>query len=254
MNLPCAAARVAPEHPFHDGLPQHPRFVGIRVEVHMAGEKRGKGAKKVHVRCRPRRKHAAENAAAQPRPGGSSGAGTVIRLFGGAALKAHILQQWPFSDERGKLDIEALSQAPGRLIDAWLRTCDALWRDTKNPLLAWLAYSEARRGDRPVPGWVSEYLDEVAHTLLLLSDDPPSQQVWERVGEALGMKRPGRSGAGTVFSRFWRIVHKLGLSEAVERALAAGHKTYIAHQDVAHEHGLSSSTVRRAHRKKSRTS
>ena len=75
------------------------------------------------------------------------------------------------------------------------------YENTKNPLYVWQAYQEARAAGITVPEWILEYLDESAAALWELrsrSEKLPNPTA--AIAEALRLKKPGRSGSGTVFS------------------------------------------------------
>ena len=132
--------------------------------------------------------------------------------------------------------------------------CEHLYTETGNALFAWEAYRCCRKFNRPVPGWVADYLAGVAQRLGALADAAEKRTTLERseadLSVALGMRRTGRSGRGTPFARYAVQFRDFLLAEAVEeemRLSGIGHEK--ACMVVAREKDASASTVSRAYRR-----
>ena len=71
-----------------------------------------------------------------------------------------------------------------------------------NPLYVFECFWFLRQIGHPIPEWVLEYFEHSAEKLLAIPGNPTSPS--SAIAEALGMKKPGRSGAGNVFSTYRR--------------------------------------------------
>ena len=128
----------------------------------------------------------------------------------------------------------------------------AAYERGSNPLDVWWAYCEARDSGQPVPDWVMTYFDRCAVALMNLAEafavgrsvTAPSTAI----AEAFKMKRPGKSGRGSVFSEF---VHRTWIfyGGTVALYMRQGDKETYAIEDVARKNGVSVPTVRRAWKK-----
>jgi hypothetical protein len=163
-------------------------------------------------------------------------------------IVAHLLQSHRPVTEPGKwkelrhYDQVLQSDIAKRFIDLQR----SKYADTRNPLYAWRAFQEARGFDLPVPSWVLEYLDGAARNLYNLTSTKrrPSKAA-SAIAEAIGMKRKGKTGAGTVFSRHDET-QDLMIACEVHWRLDWGHKLTYAYEYVADKHRISSATVSRA--------
>ena len=147
-------------------------------------------------------------------------------------------------------DIDA--QRPRVIAERMIESARVSYELDGNPLHAWRGYIEARQSGEPVPDWVSTYLDRCAVALLNMAtaekhvqrDAEPSTAI----AEAFEMKRPGRSGRGSVFSEFknnmWLVYGSM-----VAHNMRHGDKQTHAIEDVARANGVSVATVRRAYKK-----
>src|SRR4051812_24824043 len=82
-----------------------------------------------------------------------------------------------------------------------------MYEATNNPMFVWAAYATCRHYGDDLPAWVLEYFDRSAAALEALTDKPGESTRRRRkrqlkrpttaITEALGFKRPGRSGRGT---------------------------------------------------------
>ena len=128
---------------------------------------------------------------------------------------------------------------------------DAYERDG-NPLDVWSAYCEARESGLPVPDWILTYLDRCAVALLNLgSDSAHGKSVTvpsAAIAEAFEMKRPGKGGRGSVFSKFTNR-RWIFYGGTVALYMRQGDQETDAIEDVARKNGVSAATVRRAYKK-----
>jgi hypothetical protein len=119
-----------------------------------------------------------------------------------------------------------------------------------NSLRAWNVYRMYRLMGRPIPDWVLEYFDRAGDALMALQSEHDRGAVKNpavAIAEALGMKKPGRSGAYNVFSDMDRERRKwLGYAAEVKGHIEQGSKEDIAIEFVAKTAGVHYSTVYRA--------
>jgi hypothetical protein len=122
-----------------------------------------------------------------------------------------------------------------------------LYEIDKNPLYAWHEYYIRREFDEPIPDWVLEYFDRVASKLLQATEPGSKADVQAAAAEALELKKPGKTGAGTKFTKFRTAPEWAEHAYAVYKKLQGGAvKLDAAFGEVAQEKGVSNSTVRRA--------
>ena len=81
--------------------------------------------------------------------------------------------------------------------DKVLEDLEGLYEETRNPLYAWAAIEECRKGNiprRPLPDWCRNYLETVACELLTLaeSDGEPSKKAGH-MAAALALTRRGKN-------------------------------------------------------------
>ena len=81
--------------------------------------------------------------------------------------------------------------------DKVLEDLEGLYEETRNPLYAWAAIEECRKGNiprRPLPDWCRNYLETVACELMTLaeSDGEPSKKAGH-VAAALALTRRGKN-------------------------------------------------------------
>jgi hypothetical protein len=134
-----------------------------------------------------------------------------------------------------------------------ISTDERLFASSGNPLHAWDAYSRTRRIGDPIPGWVLDYFDAAVGGLgILLASaqrGEPIKAPAARVAEALGFKKGGRSGRGTIFSDYCTTMFDWGwarIGVQVADLVTSGEKREHALEVVADIEGISESTVDRA--------
>jgi hypothetical protein len=123
----------------------------------------------------------------------------------------------------------------------------ALHQDSNNPIHAWNAYRRCRQKGIGIPEWVFACFDRSAANIMHLQS---AEGAGEKVGSsdiavALEMKKAGRSGRGTVFSKA-RSIKWVELALAVIDRLADGDQEYWAIDHVARAKNLSYASVNRA--------
>ena len=127
-----------------------------------------------------------------------------------------------------------------------------------NPLHVWSAYCAVRELGQPVPDWILAYFDRCAVALLNLAgsdnftgrarDGERVTKPSTAIAQAFEMKRPGRSGRGSVFSEFTNKTWLLR-GATVEMYMGHGDKEIFAIEEVARQNGVSETTVRRDFKK-----
>lgn len=88
----------------------------------------------------------------------------------------------------------------------WLK---AAFEEEDNPLFAWAAFHTAREKKLPIPEWVLRYLDGTAKRLF---NKPKKKEVPVHVSHALRIRTYGK---GSSFSRFFDVLNRLRVVEAV---------------------------------------
>jgi hypothetical protein len=138
---------------------------------------------------------------------------------------------------------------PRRRVVFARRDGPAAYEVTGNPMYAWEALHA--RADRSVPAWVLEYLQAAASRLLALTSKPNKIPSSSAISEALGFKRPGRSGGGTALSDYSsgrRLARLVAAARVYMLVHDEGHKPDFAAEQVARKGGLHPSTVARHYR------
>jgi hypothetical protein len=122
-----------------------------------------------------------------------------------------------------------------------------LFLETKNPLYAWKAIEHARGFNYPIPNELLNFLFETAHAIIKIAQNPPRPaQRPLAIAKALKLHKTG-AGQGSAFTDYSRRLQdrKLALVTAEKIDYYGPEKADYAFDDIAKEHGISKSTVRR---------
>src|SRR5258708_3969119 len=123
------------------------------------------------------------------------------------------------NDDRAELQRRAQQAA--------VNAAERQYRESKNPLFVFEAYSHCRHEGLAIPDWVFRYFDDVAKALGALVDqtragpaiDEPNRQISEAFGIAAGRGQP------TMFARFvdrWQNWEWLSLAVNVDEYMRSG--------------------------------
>jgi hypothetical protein len=127
------------------------------------------------------------------------------------------------------------------LVRKWL----SLFLKTKNPIYAWRAYENARRLKLPVPCEVIQYLDDVAHQLIKIANNPPTAKVRPlEIAKALGLGKRG-AGAASLFKDYTERQRARKIAMETFEEIKKSGKEYVVYQEIAENYRSSESTVRR---------
>lgn len=118
----------------------------------------------------------------------------------------------------------------------------------RNPLSLWRAYHACRADSLPIPKEILSYFDRIAAKFWKLSErgHPPPTSPSSAIAEALEMKRPGKSGRGTVFTSYDLSGQAALASEAAQERQSIYSKRYLAFKRVAKAHGTTEAKVKAA--------
>jgi len=122
-----------------------------------------------------------------------------------------------------------------------------LFLETKNPIYAWKAIEHARGFNYPIPDEILDFLYETAHAIIKIAQNPqrPAQRPLA-IAKALKLHKTG-AGQGSAFTDYKRRLQdiRIALDTARKIDYYGSGKSDYAFDDIAKEHGISKSTVRR---------
>ncbi len=111
---------------------------------------------------------------------------------------------------------------------------------SKNPLMAWEAFSVSRKYDMPTPEWILEYFDRVAVNLERCGEQESTTA--KTLGRVFEITKRGR---GTFFSWRSNLPPKVAIARQVSQDIEAGHKKSAVIFDIAKKTECSETTVRK---------
>jgi len=127
------------------------------------------------------------------------------------------------------------------LVQKWL----SLFLETNNPIYAWRTYQNARNLREDVPDEVLKYLDNVAHQIVKIANNPPSAKDRPlEIAKALGLGKRG-AGAGSQFNDYTDRQNARKMAMETFEKLGQSDKEYAVYQEIADKYKSSESTVRR---------
>lgn len=206
-----------------------PRFVGEEVSETTETSRELEGMLRTTVALRPERELNAPGAHERPSPETQD---ATTRLTG--------------EPEKGWYAApEILDAIECSFWEALVRRLEVEHRESGNALYAWKTWALAREFKRPLPEWVSEYLDTCAGRLLACAERPPTN-VGRALGRALGFLVS--RGRGSEFSAFAALRRHVGIADTVRLAREGGATWEQAFARAAKLHEMSETTVRAAWR------
>lgn len=147
--------------------------------------------------------------------------------------------QRPFREALARIDWVTIAERTAR-------ARRLIFEETGNPLMAWEEYRLSRSYDRPIPEWVLRYLDAAADKLHAIRCKELPKNLDATHAEALGMKRGGRKGGGSIYAADARFNRDCAVAESVLALVRTGTKESEAWLEVAKQYGMSEASARRA--------
>jgi hypothetical protein len=96
-----------------------------------------------------------------------------------------------------------------------------------------------------------EYFATIAKEIRHISfyDWEPLKNLESKTAEIFGVKTPGRSGRGSIYSDYRKTLYEIQLAIAVRESVKDGNQVTYAYEQVAKSNRTSEPTVRRAYKK-----
>jgi hypothetical protein len=145
-----------------------------------------------------------------------------------------------------------------------INLCEQFYRETRNPIHAWAAWSLSRKNELPIPEWVAEYFDTCFDAIYgiakriglspivhqIAGKTPPDSDqnvdIPAAIAKALGFSK-GR-GCNNAFTEWMAINEKVLIGRLVAAQIADGKSLSAAAAGVAFKLKISESTAERAFR------